>query len=81
MDGKQCRAARAWLGCEARELARAVGCNRDTLRRFEVGDGHRLRPATEAALRAELESRGIVFTFSRDGDPLGIEEARSRICE
>jgi len=72
ITGKQCRAARAWLGYEARELARTVGCNRDTLRRFEAGD-NRLRPATEAAIRTELEGRGIVFVFGRDGEAIGIE--------
>ena len=71
ISGRQCRAARAWLGLEARDLARLIGVNRDTLRRFEAGA--RLREENAVAIRAELERRGVQFTFSRDGAPTGIE--------
>lgn len=72
---KQCRAARAWLGIDQKELALEAGCNRDTLRRFEREVGQ-LRTATEAAIRAALEAKGILFTFSIEGYALGIQERR-----
>jgi hypothetical protein len=61
---------------EARELARIVGINRDTLRRFERSD-QLMRPAALDKIRLELEKRGVVFTFTRNGRPLGIEDANS----
>lgn len=73
----QCRAARAWLGLDQRDLARLSGCHSDTLRRFE-NEKHQLRQDTLAKVRSALEARGITFTFSRDGEPLGIEQIRSR---
>ena len=73
IDRRQVRAARGWLGMEAQELARLVGVNRDTLYRFEHGERH-MRPATLGRIRRILEQHGIAFTFTRDGEPLGIEE-------
>jgi hypothetical protein len=69
---RQCRAARAWLGLDQRQFGTEAKCNRDTLRRFEAGIGQ-LRPATEAAIRAAFEARGVSFTFTSAGRPLGIE--------
>ncbi len=74
IDGKQCRAARAWLRLEMQELARKVGTTRGTIRRFEVGE-HMPRAHTLDGIRRELEGRGIRFTFRSDGQPKGIEEA------
>jgi DNA-binding XRE family transcriptional regulator len=68
----QCRAARAWLQMEQRELADLASCDRDTIRRLE-SDHHQLRYSTLANIKGALEARGIGFTFGRDGKPIGIE--------
>jgi hypothetical protein len=54
--------------------ASTVGISRDTLRRFERGE-YNMRPAALDKIRATFEERGIAFTFTRDGKPLGIEDA------
>jgi hypothetical protein len=58
---------------EAQELARLAGINRDSLYRFEHGE-RTMRPAALARVRTILEERGVAFTFTRDGKPLGIED-------
>lgn len=73
ISARQIRAARAWADLSATALGELAGCSRDTIRRFEAGKEHQLRPATEAAIRGALEERGIQFVFSRDGEPIGIE--------
>jgi transcriptional regulator with XRE-family HTH domain len=57
-----------------RDLAGRVGTTRGTIRRFEVGE-NTPRAHTLDAIRAELETRGVRFTFRADGRPKGIEEA------
>ena len=77
IDGRQGRAARGWLGLEQQELAQIAGIARDTLRRFEHGE-HTMRPSALDRVRSTLEAGGIAFTFTRDGRPLGIEDARAQ---
>ena len=79
IDGRQCRAARAWLRLEMQDLARRVGTTRHTIRRFEAEE-HQPRQATRAAIRAELERYGIRFIFRPDGRPLGIIDESSASC-
>ena len=74
IDGKQCRAARAWLRLEMRDLARRVGTTRATLQRFELGK-NTPRAHTLDGIRRELERCGIRFTFRSDGRPKGIEDS------
>jgi len=74
IDGRQCRAARAWLRLEVRDLASRVGTTRATLHRFELGK-NTPRAHTLDGIRRELERCGIRFTFGSDGRPKGIEEA------
>lgn len=71
MSPKQCRAARAWCGITASELARAAGLVRITVSRFETGI--RQTPSTQEALRDALERQGVVCVFSKTGEPIGIE--------
>jgi transcriptional regulator with XRE-family HTH domain len=62
---------------EIQELARITGVSRDTVRRFERGE-YQMRPATLDKVRAAFEERGVAFTFTRDGRPLGIEDASAQ---
>jgi hypothetical protein len=59
---------------EAKELACLTGTKPLTIRRFELR-ATMPRPRTLEAIRAELERKGIRFTFRSDGRPKGIEEA------
>lgn len=59
-------------------LAKLSGCHIDTLRRFE-NDKHQLRQDTLAKIRGALEARGVIFTFSREGEPLGIEQILAKL--
>jgi hypothetical protein len=75
ISSRQCRAARAWLAMPAERLAQLSQIHRDTLRRFEHGE-HIMRPSALDRVRSALEAGGVRFTFGRDGEPLGIEDAR-----
>jgi transcriptional regulator with XRE-family HTH domain len=55
----QSRMARAALGWGVRDLAKAAMTSPDTVARFERGE--ELKPRTVAALRAALESGGVVL--------------------
>ena len=67
----QCRAARAWLELSQESLAKAAGVSLSTVRDFEAG---RRNPISNnlAAMRRELEARGVRFTFSANGEIDGI---------
>lgn len=72
---EQCRAARAWLDLERKEFADIVGCHRDTILGLER-QGNRPRIDIEDRIRRAFQARGIIFTFTRDGHPLGIESSK-----
>jgi len=57
---QQCRAARAGLLLDAKELAKEAGVARMTVSRFETGQTE-LIAATAQALRSEFERRGVTF--------------------
>jgi len=66
----QCRMARAALNLGVREAAQAAGVSTNTITRLERGE--ELLPRTVAAIRAALESAGIIFLAdgqSVDGGP------------
>lgn len=67
MDGTQTRMARAALGLGVRDLAKKAGVSPDTIARLERGED--LRPATVAAIRAALESAGVVFLDENGNGP------------
>ena len=67
MDGTQTRMARAALGLGVRDLAKKAGVSPDTIARLERGED--LRPATVAAIRAALESAGVVFLPENGNGP------------
>ena len=60
MTLEQCRAARNWLDMSQEELASAAGVSLSTVRDFEKGRRTPI-PATLAAMKAALESRGMGF--------------------
>jgi DNA-binding transcriptional regulator YiaG len=60
MTPEQCRAARAWLQLSQDDLAIAAAVSNSTIRDFEAGRREPIQ-ATKAAMRAELERRGIAF--------------------
>ena len=68
MSPEQCRAARAWLQLSQDDLASAASVSNSTVRDYEAG---RRKPiaATLSAMRAVLETQGIVFL---DGEAKGL---------
>lgn len=68
MSPAQCRAARALLGLEQGEVADKAGIARATLIDFEKGQRDP-RAATVAAIRAALESAGVMFLAENGGGP------------
>ncbi|MBF0334589.1 MAG: helix-turn-helix domain-containing protein [Alphaproteobacteria bacterium] len=61
-DNRQIRAARALLGWEQKDLAKAAGVNINTIRRMEGSDGAiRGNIRTLADVRTALENAGIEF--------------------
>lgn len=69
MTPEQCRAARAWLDLRQEELAKAAGVGVSTLKDFESG---KRKPVQNnlAAIRVELEKRGIGFVSQLEGESL-----------
>lgn len=55
----QCKMARVATGLGVRELAAAAMVAPATVSRFEAGD--ELKPRTVAAIKAALETAGVVF--------------------
>lgn len=68
MTPSQCRAARALIGMEQGELARAAGVARSTVVDFER-EAREPRAASVAAIRAALEAAGVVFLEENGGGP------------
>jgi DNA-binding transcriptional regulator YiaG len=66
MTPGQCRAARAFLQISQDDLAKAANVGVSTVRDFEVGKRAPIA-ATQAAMRAALESKGVRFV-DRGGD-------------
>lgn len=67
MNAAQCKMARAATGLGVRELAALSGVAQATVSRLERGE--ELRPTTIAAIRAALESEGIVFLKENGNGP------------
>jgi hypothetical protein len=63
----QCWMARTALGWSVRELALAADVSRDTVVRFERGDG--LKAITVEAIQDALERAGVFFIDANDGGP------------
>ncbi|NIA68462.1 helix-turn-helix transcriptional regulator [Pelagibius litoralis] len=66
MTPRQCRAARSLLGWTQQELVEASGVSMTSVRNFERGASQPIR-ANLAALKAALESGGIVFIEANGG--------------
>ncbi len=69
MTPAQCRMARAALELGVRDLAKLADAAPSTITRFEHGGG--VYPRTLAAIRAALESAGVIFIAS-NGDGPGV---------
>lgn len=67
MEATQCRMARAALGLGVRDLAAMADVAQATVSRLERGE--ELKPATIAAIRAALESAGVIFIEENGGGP------------
>jgi transcriptional regulator with XRE-family HTH domain len=61
--------ARAATGLGVRDLAKAANVSPDTVARLERGED--LKPATVAAIRAALESAGVIF-IDQNGEGPGV---------
>ncbi|MDO9713316.1 helix-turn-helix domain-containing protein [Paracraurococcus lichenis] len=59
--------ARAAIGLGVRDLAAAAGVSPTTITRLERGE--ELYPRTVAAVRAALESKGVIFINANGGGP------------
>jgi transcriptional regulator with XRE-family HTH domain len=78
MTPEQCRAARGWLDWSQNELAGAAHVSHSTVKDFETGK--RVPIANNlAAIRAALETQGIVFVDS--GGTCGITYAKPEKSE
>jgi transcriptional regulator with XRE-family HTH domain len=71
----QCRAARALLGWSQSELEVAAQVARKTLADFEAGKRQPIR-ATIAAIRAALETAGVIF-IDQNGEGPGVRLRKS----
>jgi predicted transcriptional regulator len=67
MTPAQCRMARAALEIGVKELAEKASVSTNTIVRLERGEA--LRPRTLAAIRAALESAGVIFVGENGGGP------------
>ena len=65
----QCKMARAATGLGVRDLAKLAKVSPDTVARLERGE--ELRESTIAAIRAALESAGVIF-IDENGDGPGV---------
>jgi transcriptional regulator with XRE-family HTH domain len=68
ISGRQIAAARDLLGITQQELAEAAGVSKNTLIRFETGQGEPHAP-NKAKIEQELFKRGIEFT---NGTGIGV---------
>ncbi len=59
MQAVQCKMARVAKGLGVRELAEKAGVSPDTVARLERGDA--LKASTVQAIKAALESAGVIF--------------------
>jgi ribosome-binding protein aMBF1 (putative translation factor) len=70
LSGGQIRAARAFLGWSAQELARHSALGVNTIRRAEsAGPDTSLTAANELAIRRALEAAGVEFIDDNGGGP------------
>jgi predicted transcriptional regulator len=67
MTPAQCRMARAALEIGVKELAEKASVSTNTIVRLERGEA--LRPRTLAAIRAALESAGVIFVGENGEGP------------
>lgn len=67
---RQIKAARALVGMSQADLAKAAGVSVPTIKRLEAQDGDLAgRASTIAAIRAALESAGMVFLEANGNGP------------
>lgn len=69
MNSVQCRMARAALGWGVRDLAKEAQVAVDTISRLERGE--EILPRTLQAIRAALESAGVIF-IAENGEGPGV---------
>jgi transcriptional regulator with XRE-family HTH domain len=67
MIAVQSKMARAAVGWGVRDLAKAAGVAADTISRLERGE--EIMPRTLAAIRAALESAGVIFIDQNGNGP------------
>jgi predicted transcriptional regulator len=70
----QCRMARTALSLGVKELAELADVSTNTISRLEAGE--ELRPRTVAAIRAALESAGVIFV-EENGEGPGVRLKKS----
>jgi transcriptional regulator with XRE-family HTH domain len=70
LTGGQIRAARAFVGWSARDLAERAGLGLSTVQRAEASDGEpSITKANLAAIRTSLETAGVEFIAENGGGP------------
>ena len=71
----QCKMARTALGLGIREVAELANVSSNTVSRLEAGE--ELKPRTVAAVRAALESAGVIFV-EENGEGPGVRLRKVR---
>ena len=65
----QVRGARGLLGWSQTRLAEAAGMSLPTVKRYETGSGARVSDDAIAAMRAALETAGVIFVAENGEGP------------
>lgn len=76
MTPAQCRMARAAIELGVRELSKAAQVSTNTITRFERGEP--LKERTVAAIRAALESAGVIFV-EENGEGPGVRLRKTAV--
>ncbi len=75
MNAAQCRMARSALQLGVRELADSAQVSPTTIVRLEAGE--ELKPRTVAAIRAALETAGVIFV-DENGEGPGVRLRKAK---
>lgn len=76
----QIRAARSLVGLSQSQVADATGLSIPTIKRAESGSGLRVSAVAVEAIRAALQTAGVIF-LAEDGEGVGVRLRKSTAAE